>query len=417
MSFYFLLKIVSDLGFFFAVATAFLCTTSCDTSSLVPLIAVSLSVTLGYWLDGKKPALRYIALLGLPLAFIGWPRDLWTTLIIAVACIYGGLHIFWQRFSLSHDERLQFLSLAVKVLPVCLVPFGIFIPGMPTLYIFIRYVLIFAVPTLILTQVLRHSPTILVQRRLKLGIISCVILLSLVILFFSSGLFWTVVLWLAKFFYQWVIIPIIMVIAVVIWLIVWVLFTLLPIKPGTEDKVTEAMTQFAKQYQQIEPNEVTPSIDPLLLNIIKVSVGVIVLVILILFFRKMLKNRRYDRSMRAEESRSTITTPRDFRSEKEPRDTHPPVDPREAVRYHYRHFMRACRSIGILIPNWATSLEVEREARKLFPIEHQQQLQDTRRIYLRARYSNHPIDRKDVKTIRENVEQLQKDRDEIENRM
>ena len=417
MSFYFLLKMASDLGFFFAVATAFLCATSCDTSSLVPLIAISLCTTLAYWLNQKKPALRFIALLGLPLAFLGWPRDLWTTLVIAVACIYGGLHIYFQQFSLNHDERLQFLSLAVKVLPFCLLPLGIFLPGMTTMYIFIRYVLIFAVSVLLLTQALRHSPSILVQRRFKFGLIIPVFILAVVILFFSSGLFWTFVLWMLKFIYQWIIVPIIFAIAACIGLVVWLILLIFPIHPAAGDKVSEAMKTFAKQYQHIEENDVTPFINPVLLNIIKVGVGVFIIVVLVLFFRKMLRNRRGALNVRAEESRSTITTHREFPSEKEPRDSHPPVDPREAVRYYYRHFMRTCRSIGILIPLWATSLKLETDARKLFPIEHQQQLSDTRRIYLRARYSEHPIRREDVKAMREQVEQLKKDGIEIENRM
>ncbi len=412
MSFFFLVKMVSDLSLFFMVATALLSGTNCDTRSLLPLIVISASGTLGFYLQQKKDSMRFAALLVLPLAFVGQPLNVWSIPLLLAACLYGVLIVGQRRFSLSYEERLLVFSIGMKLLLVCLFLLVAFWPEAPVITAFSRYLLCFVISTLLLTQTLRHSSQILSQHRFQLMAASYAVLAVAAAVFFSSKLFFQFLLLV----YQWVLVPLILVLATVIGLFFWLLFSLLPNKEYTGNAFLDILGSVTDLINIVPSLGKLPSIDPSVIQAVKIAWGVLIFVVVFLFCRRILRRRRHRRHVKAVESRAPITVHRVFRSTEEPLDDQLPRDPREAVRFYYRNFMRMCRSIGILIPSWATSLELERQARQIFPFHQRQLLSDTRRIYLRARYSDHPVGPEDVSSIRDNCEQLLREGRDIENR-
>ncbi len=158
MTLFFFLRLVGDLSLFYAVANAFLCMTSCDVT-FVPLIVLSLCGALAYFTAQRKEALRFLPILLMPLALIG-VEDLVTALIILASSIYVAVCIVRKIFVIDYDDRLSFLSLAVKALIASVFPIFLFIWDFEKLPRFVPFVLTLTISTLLLTQALRHDPKV-----------------------------------------------------------------------------------------------------------------------------------------------------------------------------------------------------------------------------------------------------------------
>jgi hypothetical protein len=63
----------------------------------------------------------------------------------------------------------------------------------------------------------------------------------------------------------------------------------------------------------------------------------------------------------------------------------PPRDPRAAVRYYYRKFLRLCQKQGLMPDTSHTSLDIQVMAKKLLPSQ-EAAITELRRLYLPARY-------------------------------
>ena len=102
----------------------------------------------------------------MPLALIG-VEDLVTALIILASAIYVAVCIVRKIFVIDYDDRLSFLSLAVKALIASVFPIFLFIWDFEKLPRFVPFVLTLAISTLLLTQALRHDPKVFSQRRFR----------------------------------------------------------------------------------------------------------------------------------------------------------------------------------------------------------------------------------------------------------
>ena len=238
MSLYFILKMAGDLSLLYAAANAFFCMTSCDVSFL-PLLVLSCCGGLGLFLNSKKPILRYLALLPAPLAFFG-VNSTFTGVIILISVGYLAVIVHRQNFALTYDDRLGFLSLSIKVLVACLIPILTFAWG--ELPRFIPFVILLFICTLILTQALRHDPSVYLQRRYRTAVLLCSALLALLVVLFSSSWFINLLLQLPYLFYRWVIAPIIMLVALVVGGALMLLFSPL------QDKIRSFLSQIYDQF-------------------------------------------------------------------------------------------------------------------------------------------------------------------------
>ena len=214
MTLFFFLRLVGDLSLFYAVANAFLCMTSCDVAFL-PLIVLPLCAALAYFTAQKKEALRFLPILLMPLALIG-VEDLVTALIILASAIYVAVCIVRKIFVIDYDDRLSFLSLAVKALIASVFPIFLFIWDFEKLPRFVPFVFTLAISTLLLTQALRHDPKVFSQRRFRTASLLVTAGLLLIILIISSPEFLRLVAMIPGLIYEWIIAPIILVFSYVV---------------------------------------------------------------------------------------------------------------------------------------------------------------------------------------------------------
>ena len=399
MSVYFILKMAGDLSLLYAAANAFFCMTSCDVSFL-PLLVLSCCGGLGLFLNSKKPILRYLALLPAPLAFLG-VNSTFTAVVILIA--------------LTYDDRLGFLSLSIKVLVACLIPILTFAWG--ELPRFIPFVILLFICTLILTQALRHDPSVYLQRRYRTAVLLCSALLALLVVLFSSSWFINLLLQLPYLFYRWVIAPIIMLVALVVGGVLMLLFSPL------QDKIKNFLSQIYDQFvgrldaplhelpENMEaeaPFQLLDYLGPLFTLAISIA-GLILLV------RLIKRNRHRFQPSNAKETRTTVSDSRYFEAAA-PADLFPPSEPRKAVRYYYRCFLRTCQKMGVFFSSSADSQTIEQQSQKFFRPESLGQLRQVRRVYIKARYSDDPVQEQDVQQIKSAYEYLKDEQEEMDKR-
>lgn len=417
MTLFFFLRLVGDLSLFYAVANAFLCMTSCDVT-FVPLIVLSLCGALAYFIAQKKEALRFLPILLMPLALIG-VGDLVTALIILASAIYVAVCVVRKIFVIDYDDRLSFLSLAVKALIASVFPMLLFIwdRELPR---FVPFVLTLAISTLLLTQALRHDPKVFSQRRFRTASLLIAVGLLLLILLISSPEFLRLVAMIPGLIYEWIISPIILLFSYIVGGIVYLIIQPIMemISPYIAENLDSLGNMFGSQdsfFDSMHDFVNTPTTS--ILDVVKPIVTLAIVVAVLVFLTRLLK-RGYHRFRynSIKETRSTITEKRSFQEEA-PLDLFPPADPRKAVRYYYRQFLKICRRHGYVLEKSDNSATVESGAKYIFRPEKFSILSHLRQIYIKARYSEHHVTDQDVEQIKKDYEALKQESGELDSRM
>ncbi len=408
MNLFYFFKMMGDLSMIFAFENSAMLVFGCNISSFLPLLVLSLSGTLGYYLNQKSPKLRYLAIPAM-LPALYHPENFVSLLGVLVACLYVGLHIVLQHFELSHYERVSFFQLGCKVLPLLLIPRMILVTSDTPAPAFFPYLLIFAVSTLLLTQTLRHGPEILSQRRFRImcfGALSCVLLITAL---FSSPWFLSLVGAVLKTIYLHLFAPIILLLSYAVGLVFCGIIALLS-KLGFNLQEANQMAEifFSGLQADLKHSEIPDAPqNSSFLTALGTVIAILILAFLIYFFVSRLKRRKgdqHDSSIR--ETRSAIDQARSF-AEEGSRDLIEPRDSRSAVRYHYRKFLRCCKRVGISLSPEMNSSIVEKKAREAFQPESAGWIQNIRSIYIRARYSNHEVSKESVQQIKADVQKIQ----------
>ncbi|CDA61488.1 unknown [Clostridium sp. CAG:169] len=336
-------------------------------------------------------------------------------MIILISVGYLAVIVHRQNFALTYDDRLGFLSLSIKVLVACLIPILTFAWG--ELPRFIPFVILLFICTLILTQALRHDPSVYLQRRYRTAVLLCSALLALLVVLFSSSWFINLLLQLPYLFYRWVIAPIIMLVALVVGGALMLLFSPL------QDKIRSFLSQIYDQFvgrlnaplQELPENMEAEAPFQLLDYLSPLFTLAISIAGLILLVRLIKRNRHRFQPSNAKETRTTVSGSRYFEAAA-PADLFPPSEPRKAVRYYYRCFLRTCQKMGVFFPSSADSQTIEQQSQKFFRPESLGQLRQVRRVYIKARYSDDPVQEQDVQQIKSAYEYLKDEQEEMDKR-
>lgn len=216
----------------------------------------------------------------MPLALIG-VGDLVTALIILASAIYVAVCIVRKIFVIDYDDRLSFLSLAVKALIASLFPIFLFIWDFEKLPRFVPFVLTLAISTLLLTQALRHDPKVFSQRRFRTASLLVTAGLLLIILIISSPEFLRLLVMIPGLIYEWIIAPIILVFSYVVGGLVYLisrpLSGLFASRPDTKLKTFEFQDGFMELIFSFV-NTPTTSILDVVKPIVTIAIVIAVLV-------------------------------------------------------------------------------------------------------------------------------------------
>lgn len=416
MTFFYFLRLLGDLSLFYAVANAFLCMTSCDVT-FVPLIVLALCGALSFFLFQKKEPLRFIPFILIPAAFIG-VQDTVTGFIVLASAVYVAICVIRKVFVVDYDDRLSFLSLAVKLLLACILPMLLFIwdRELPR---FVPFVLILMVSTFLLTQALRHDPRVFTQRHFRFTSLLIAVCILAVVLLISSPEFLKLVSLIPGLVYNWIIAPILMLFAYILGGLIY--FVIKPImemvSPHIGSNLDQMSNLFGSQDSFLEGMEDfvnTPNTS--VMEVIKTILTIVVVVAVVIFLAKLI-GRGYHRFRytSAKESRTRITETHRER-EAPPLDLFPPADTRKAVRYYYRKFLRICLRMGYPLDDSDNSAIIEQNAKRMFRPESFSSLSSVRKIYIKARYSEHKVTESDVNQIKQDCDVLRKECDQMEKR-
>ena len=410
MTYCYFFLILGNLSLLTVAASSFLSLTSCSIS-VFSLFVLTIGCTLGFFLYGKNPKLRFLSLLVFPLAFWG-VHDLPTAIGVTFITIYAVFVIFKSQFVISYNERHDFFFLSLKILVICAFPLFTFclINNQPEkIADTLLFVLISMLSTLMLTQILRHDISVIQQPKFFFSCIGVFASVFLLVSIVKSNAFWVLVRSVLKGFYRFIFAPFILILINIIGKILW--FIVGPFYPDLQQSTRSFYEVMLERMSMVPAEELvkdewrgTPS--DTFLNILLVLFFIAAFIVCILFLVRLLKkvtHRIHHTS--ASLTRSTLAS-RKSNGDDVPLDLVPPTEPRKAVRYYYRCFLRTCKTLGLLFSPDANSFIVARDAREYFQEESLHKLYEMRDIYIKARYSKHQIKSNDVNQIKLLYEEL-----------
>ena len=209
--------------------------------------------------------------------------------------------------------------------------------------------LLFLFSNIFLLRMLRHTPENLEQFRFKMvNTMEIGLFLALIFLVstpFALSLAFTLVKWL----FQLIVTPILTIFMYAVMAVVWVFdFIVGGFQPSSRPPAENPILNMGETQL---PFEVVPKgVDPGLAHVVQTLFTLALLVAAFFFFRRLLsKNSNNSPEPPGQITRSPLHK---NTAAKPPADRFPPKEPRAAVRYYYRRFLRLCMDLGLpLLPS------------------------------------------------------------------
>jgi hypothetical protein len=170
------------------------------------------------------------------------------------------------------------------------------------------------------------------------------------------------------------------------------------LKEQPEIKIPENLKDDQALEQQVPPNSETFA------RVLTALAVITALITAYILFKKMLGRRR-------PKGNGSGFVPGSMADPEEKRRRDPllaPREPRAAVRWHYRKFLKYCQSKNLPISRFHNSRQINNLANK----EKVARLADTdplRELYLGARYSDHPVTEADARQAKELVKRIKEE--------
>lgn len=398
MTLCYFLKLLSELSLLFVVADCFLSVAAVGVESLIPAVFFAAVGAVAYWMDEKhsNKTKFLLPLLLIPVFLFG--ESFGTYLAIGLGALYVGLMIWQKRYYMDHDSQSDFFRIGMFAVGALSVPFVLLMK----MDFIAPFVLLYLMSGIFMLRLMRQDAAIFNETRFRvLNLLSVAGIVLLAVLISSDWFLGLAGMILGKI-YDVLVIPIFYVIYTCGYALYY-LFIEIIFAGGygdTTKKLNFGDMSMPDEMKDALLGEEQVNGEPFLMLLKGVFLIVGILLVLLLVYRNS-KSRNSRSKDSAREARTSVTMIRP--EEKIYADHIAPREPRAAVRYHYRNFLRLCLSLGQEFPRHYTSQHIENMTIGNFDKET---LKSMRKTYIRARYSEHDITKDDVLSIKAQVKKL-----------
>ena len=398
MTLCYFLKLLSELSLLFVVADCFLSVAAVGVESLIPAVFFAAVGAVAYWMDEKhsNKTKFLLPLLLIPMFLFG--ESFGTYLAIGLGALYVGMMIWQKRYYMDHDSQADFFRIGMFAAGGLSIPFVLLMK----IDFIAPFVLLYLMSGIFGLRLMRQDASIFNETRFRvLNLLSVAGIVLLAVLISSDWFLGLAGMILGKI-YDVLVIPIFYVIYACGYALYY-LFIEIIFAGGygdTTKKLNFGDMSMPDEMKDALLGEEQVNGEPFLMLLKGVFLIVGILLVLLLVYRNS-KSRNSRSKDSAREARTSVTMIRP--EEKIYADHIAPREPRAAVRYHYRNFLRLCLSLGQEFPRHYTSQHIENMTIGNFDKET---LKSMRKTYIRARYSEHDITKDDVSSIKAQVKKL-----------
>lgn len=398
MTLCYFLKLLSELSLLFVVADCFLSVAAVGVESLIPAVFFAAVGAVAYWMDEKhsNKTKFLLPLLLIPMFLFG--ESFGTYLAIGLGALYVGMMIWQKRYYMDHDSQADFFRIGMFAAGGLSIPFVLLMK----IDFIAPFVLLYLMSGIFGLRLMRQDAAIFNETRFRvLNLLSVAGIVLLAVLISSDWFLGLAGMILGKI-YDVLVIPIFYVIYACGYALYY-LFIEIIFAGGygdTTKKLNFGDMSMPDEMKDALLGEEQVNGEPFLMLLKGVFLIVGILLVLLLVYRNS-KSRNSRSKDSAREARTSVTMIRP--EEKIYADHIAPREPRAAVRYHYRNFLRLCLSLGQEFPRHYTSQHIENMTIGNFDKET---LKSMRKTYIRARYSEHDITKDDVSSIKAQVKKL-----------
>ena len=402
MSLCYFLKLLSEISLYFVIANGILSIALMESSNLLPMVICALVGGIAYAMDDKYRKYRF-AVLPLLLAVFLFADSLAGAFILALPALFVGLCVVDRRYYIEHETFSDFFRLGMYIGAFGAAVVGLVL-GQTSVF---SYIVVFLCSGIMALNLLRQDSEVFKQTKFRLLNLAAIAGVLLIALLISSDVFLGTVGAILDAIWSVLLKPVFYVLSVFGYGAIYLIYNFFSLFRHNSTK--ELNTSSIQEAEKMAKDLIVDSggNSPFVTFLLGVLV-ILALALLILYFMNTRKGRNKRSKDEVREIRRHVSN---FRpEEKVPSDLFPPREPRAAVRYYYRSFLRLCLKTGQEFPSHYNSQWIENSVSDKFREEH---LKKMRATYIRARYSKHSVTKEDVSTMKKQVKALQEDANEL----
>jgi len=386
------LRMLTDLSLFYSFA-AFIAASYGGSGIFVGALIQCLCFGLSSAAGNKRP-LRLLSLIPMGLCWYLYRTSLADCLLLIPTTLYIIRLVFKGDYALDHARQSRIFSLFLKIIPFFII-FGFLIgKGTSVTQITLPFTAAFLIGSVFLLRSLRHTPKIYCQKKYQL--VNAFALTAVVVggCFLGSDFFLGTCVAFLKAFYTQFILPILyLIFAVVALLLSWFVQLFSFIEWKNPERKQDLNLEI------LDPSDLlvdmgAPSDFSVILKRVLIAVGILLICVLIFLFFRWL-NGKNGSGLPREPARMVTRT---FLPEPHLPSSGHDSSVIRSIRALYRKYMKLCIEHGAHFDHSATSLDVDKHARRIpgFDTSSPQ----IRSIYIRARYAD-SAGKSDLKRIKQ----------------
>lgn len=374
-----MLKIASDLGFYYTFAGFFAVLMRAHPGVLLSALAVeSVAFALSYLLQ-EREALRFAPFALAALLFLLPGVGLADAIFMLIPATYTVFLAYKRIYVPEWDKQVDIFSLFWKLFLVFSILGVVFGKTEAVSAIVIPAGIVAFTSCIILTRSLRHEPEVYCSPRYQVMNLGAVLLVSVAAGLLGSHAFLMGCFAVLKLIYNYLISPVLYVLIYAILGIIRVLawlFSWLKIKKPEEKEPPKLNMDGAKELFKIEDQEFTENVTA---KYIFMGIGILIAAVILFFVFRYLARRGGKGTAESGMTDRRYTLDSAARAEAKEEGTNV-----QKIRALYRKFLKMCQRQGVVQQKSDTSADVNFRCGDLFSGEDTAALRD---IYIEARYN------------------------------